>query len=398
MFLDHNSLLLAAGVAACTSSLTFLVSYLSDRSSGLLAIAGATMLLIALYMGGLVFFSVTSNPAIGAMSCAVLLIALTLAFSGAHEFRLGYFPTARTMVVISTLMVASATLYLLEHQGATFVFTDAASAVLLALTAREYWLCRQESPAIITIMFLVYIAISVAFAACMVVLLIDMPAVLNGPPDNWVEITKTAIAILSITGVAALSITLNHNRLIRQHRKDAQTDPLTGVLNRRALFDRFGKAGLPHNTAVIAFDLDHFKSINDGHDHATGDKLLVIFADLCLKRSRQSDMVMRLGGEEFAIVLLDTTNSAALAIAEAIRIAFAKQVIEAEGQQVSCTVSVGVHLNDTGAPQYLSKALHSADNALYSAKRDGRNLVRIYEYEYINIAGNKNAAPRMGAA
>lgn len=398
MFLDHNSLLLAAGVAACTSSLTFLVSYLSDRSTGLLATAGATMLLIALYMGGLIFFSITGNPAIGAMSCAVLLIALTLAFSGGHEFRLGHFPTTRAMVLISALMVASATLYLLEHQGATFVFTDAASAVLLALAAREYWLCRQESPAIITIIFLVYMVIAVAFAACMVVLLIDMPKVLNGPPDNWVEITKTAIAILSITGVAALSITLNHNRLIRQHREDAQTDPLTGVLNRRALFDRFGEAGLPHNAAVIAFDLDHFKSINDSHGHATGDKLLVIFANLCQQRTRQSDMSVRLGGEEFAIILLDTTGSAALAIAEAIRMAFSKQIIEIEGHQVSCTVSVGVHLNDTGTSQYLSKALHSADNALYSAKRDGRNLVRTYEYEHINIVQNKNAAPKMGAA
>jgi diguanylate cyclase (GGDEF)-like protein len=159
--------------------------------------------------------------------------------------------------------------------------------------------------------------------------------------------------------------------------EEAATDPLTGVLNRRALdrllareTERCGAQGAA--TAVLALDVDHFKGVNDTHGHAMGDAALRAFAERLRGQLRQSDHLARLGGEEFIVLLPGAPLPKALEIAERLRHAVEDAPL-VEAPRVAVTVSIGVAAcrpGETG-PGLLARA----DAAAYAAKRAGRNRV-----------------------
>jgi diguanylate cyclase (GGDEF)-like protein len=129
-------------------------------------------------------------------------------------------------------------------------------------------------------------------------------------------------------------------------------------------------------------DLDHFKSINDRFGHALGDRVLEIFTDAARKSTRGSDLIGRLGGEEFAAMLIDTNRDKAVEVAERIRESFAQMAQEVDGRAVCATVSIG--LVHTGAPALdLPELLAQADQALYAAKERGRNRVEVASLDMI---------------
>lgn len=164
-------------------------------------------------------------------------------------------------------------------------------------------------------------------------------------------------------------------------------DHLTGLLNRRRFFElgeaecqRARHAG--HSLTVIMIDADHFKSINDLHGHATGDSVLCALSALLLKLTRnEADLVGRLGGEEFALLLPGQGASAAIAVAERLREALAEQdmtVADRDGAELALrvTASFGVAEHPAGGGG-LEALLAAADAALYAAKHAGRNCVRL---------------------
>jgi len=158
----------------------------------------------------------------------------------------------------------------------------------------------------------------------------------------------------------------------------ATTDGLTGLLNRRAFFDRAEAARLlalrQHQPiTLLMLDIDHFKQLNDRFGHATGDEALVKFATSCSDALREHDILGRLGGEEFALALPGTDLAGALHAAERLREAVLAIRLLTCGNSYTMTVSIGVVLID---PQEdLAAALARADHALYEAKRNGRNRV-----------------------
>ncbi|RUU49581.1 GGDEF domain-containing protein, partial [Mesorhizobium sp. M2C.T.Ca.TU.009.01.2.1] len=154
---------------------------------------------------------------------------------------------------------------------------------------------------------------------CAAVLAWDGKLVLGHAPSNWAEDLSLVIVIASMTGIGALSLALNQGRHARHHQREAQTDALTGLLNRRALFDLHGKAPVSAFTAVVVFDLDGFKAINDQFGHAAGDEVLKVFAQVLSTDLRPNDSVARMGGEEFAMVLRRTLPETAEATAERVR-------------------------------------------------------------------------------
>jgi diguanylate cyclase (GGDEF)-like protein len=127
---------------------------------------------------------------------------------------------------------------------------------------------------------------------------------------------------------------------------------------------------------VLLIDLDHFKSINDRFGHAIGDRVLELFAEIAQKNLRASDLLGRLGGEEFAAVLYDTPEAQAIEMAERLRLAFEQITQNVEGHEVAATMSVGlVHCQ---APMLdVPSLLAQADQALYFAKERGRNRVEL---------------------
>jgi diguanylate cyclase (GGDEF)-like protein len=202
----------------------------------------------------------------------------------------------------------------------------------------------------------------------------DGKLVLGHAPSNWAEDLSLVVVIASMTGIGALSLALNQGRLARHHRLDALTDPLTGLLNRRALFDLNGGAPIGAFTAVVVFDLDRFKAINDEFGHATGDQVLKVFAEELVENLRPTDVAARMGGEEFALVLKRTLPETVEFIAERIRTAFAARVIATETRPLTCTVSAGYAFGSKDGISF-DKVLSAADKALYAAKRGGRNRV-----------------------
>jgi diguanylate cyclase (GGDEF)-like protein len=158
----------------------------------------------------------------------------------------------------------------------------------------------------------------------------------------------------------------------------ATTDSLTGLANRRAFLERAESARmlaarLRKPITLLMLDIDHFKQINDRFGHATGDEALLVFADTARQVLREHDIMGRLGGEEFALVLPGTDFDGALHAAERLRVAVSEAPLITSGNAYAMTVSIGVVLIDPN--EALTTALARADHALYAAKSGGRNRV-----------------------
>lgn len=158
----------------------------------------------------------------------------------------------------------------------------------------------------------------------------------------------------------------------------ATRDSLTGLANRRHFMDvgnrellLASRSGRPLSVAML--DLDHFKSVNDTYGHAVGDLVLKRFASLALATLRSSDIVGRVGGEEFALILREMSPSDASAVAEKLRAAAAAD--RSEGLPVF-TVSIGISVTNAN-DRSLDDVLRRADKALYAAKGEGRNRVAV---------------------
>ena len=172
---------------------------------------------------------------------------------------------------------------------------------------------------------------------------------------------------------------LAKDRIAARYRRASLTDPLTGVANRRGFFEtgerllmraRFAR----QPTALIMFDLDRFKSINDRYGHHAGDEVLTAFCRLATSSLRPNDLFGRIGGEEFASLLPITGRRDALRLAERVRAAFEAAYHTIGEHRLSTTVSVGVAIADNSSLD-LDTLLKHADRALGRAKRAGRNCV-----------------------
>lgn len=171
-------------------------------------------------------------------------------------------------------------------------------------------------------------------------------------------------------------------------RLQASQDPLTGLLNRRGfgLQSRFVLAQgrrMKWPLAVVMMDIDHFKSVNDTYGHDVGDELLRELAGLLTEKTRESDVLGRLGGEEFTLILPNTTVDNALSVAENLRRAvedFRLPLPETPENTpfLNFTISLCLTAAET-APADIDDLLKQADTALYEAKRSGRNRVSLYK-------------------
>lgn len=170
----------------------------------------------------------------------------------------------------------------------------------------------------------------------------------------------------------------------RQLERLATTDSLTGALNRgRFMMRAAGEVARARRSggplSAIMLDIDHFKKINDTHGHATGDEAIRSVVRVCRTVVRGGDVLGRLGGEEFAILLPDTPPQGAAHLAERLRVALAAtEVPRPGGGAVTFTVSIGVsalHPGVKAGQDEVSALLARADEALYRAKNGGRNRV-----------------------
>ena len=195
----------------------------------------------------------------------------------------------------------------------------------------------------------------------------------------WLPASMVAAAILIALGVAD-RLRQQRDALTDAERR-AQTDPLTGVLNRRSFVERLEAAcirararGLP--IALLFIDLDHFKLINDSFGHQAGDACLRAIIEPIHAELRQSDVIGRYGGEEFIVLLSSADAAAALPIAQRILDRVASVRVAGFGNPIGFTASIGIAASDT-LGVWGEHLIARADAAVYLAKASGRNQVRM---------------------
>ncbi len=210
----------------------------------------------------------------------------------------------------------------------------------------------------------IVLMVGIAHAA---VLLVVPPAI--SYPDRWVDV------MVSVAAIAAVAYTLErrNDQLLERVRAEARTDALTHLLNRRG-FEERAQIELVHarrqstSIAVIALDIDYFKRINDEWGHDMGDRVLVWIGSVLLATARDVDIVGRLGGEEFVVLLPGATAEGAGAFAERIRATLAGDRPES---LPAVKLSAGIALDEH--PGQIASLVQQADSALYEAKRTGRD-------------------------
>jgi diguanylate cyclase (GGDEF)-like protein len=203
----------------------------------------------------------------------------------------------------------------------------------------------------------------------------NMTLVLHPPEGGFGEETTKLAEWLASQAAIALENARLHDIVQRQ----AITDELTGLVNRRRFLDALRSEiakgqRLGARLSVVLTDLDDFKLINDSFGHHAGDEVLLAFADLLRAHGRDVDVAARLGGEEFAILLPETGVEGAFAVAERLRHSLSDRRIRiGEKKDVTVTASFGVAEHEEG--QSVDELLRAADSALYRAKELGKNRV-----------------------
>ncbi|MBK5109060.1 MAG: GGDEF domain-containing protein [Anaerolineales bacterium] len=189
------------------------------------------------------------------------------------------------------------------------------------------------------------------------------------------EIDSPAFSLFA----SQIAIAFENARLIERIQQIAITDELTGMYNRRGLFEigrleieRTRRYNLP--LSAIVMDIDHFKRVNDKFSHAVGDQVLRSFARCVQENTRELDVVGRIGGEEFVLLLPGSDHLSAHKTAARLQNLIAENVTETGFGEIMITVSQGVAQMDTTMGD-LNDLVQAADRALYRAKETGRNKV-----------------------
>jgi len=221
--------------------------------------------------------------------------------------------------------------------------------------------------------------------------------------SNWFS-GSSLVMVLGRVALAFVVLAMAKQRQEMVQRVDALTDTLTGLPNRRALYESIdtleqNKAFRASKLSVLFFDLDHFKDVNDTFGHEIGDRVLKVFAATATKHLKGRGTIARMGGEEFAAVVPGRDAAEAAEIAETIRQAFAKSAGQVDGLDIGTTVSVGIACRSCDAcdSSDLGALFRQADAALYAAKRAGRNRIEFAGPDGAPVPGIKatvRTAPR----
>jgi diguanylate cyclase (GGDEF)-like protein len=243
-------------------------------------------------------------------------------------------------------------------------------------SGRAWWLLFASTGLIVPLLFL---RAGFSLFGSMEFVATPQSPVAPNPVQIAVFVGLTALNVLGALGFV-LMIKEHGDREIRML---AMTDSLTRTLNRRAFLeqaDKYIAAALRHRLplSLLMIDIDHFKRINDSFGHPAGDRVLVEVTKLLTSLLRKEDILARYGGEEFCVLLPNTDEDGALALAEKLRRAVENMHVASEGAALPITISVGLTHCDTlcsTCHKDFASMLQDADRALYLAKQKGRNRI-----------------------
>jgi len=371
MSLDIGTLLVIATCVTALLGCFLLVAWMQDRIAAL-AWWGAAYL-IGGFSGVLWRFDeVLSPPFPSGMAVALLFVAVGMIWSAARLFHGRPLRWGAMCLGAVVWLAAWLSPVFPNAPAARVILSSIIVATYTFMIAAELWRERRQSliqrwpalfvPTLHGAIFLVPVALAS----------LGVRSLATG----WIAVFAIEV-VLYVVGAAFIVLVLAKDRTVHRYKTAAETDSLTGLFNRRGFFEAAGRL-VSRNKArlapvsVLAFDLDHFKSINDRFGHKAGDAMLDLFATVVRKTMRAEDAIGRIGGEEFVAILSGTLADACVA-AERVRWAFEAAALGPDSPRIPATVSVGAAC---GLPHVsIDLLIARADAALYRAKANGRNRV-----------------------
>ncbi len=307
---------------------------------------------------------------------ALLVLGFALRWRAARQFSGRAVPVAIVLGPAAALVVLSAAPIITGSPGDVFNAANVILGVLATTIAYEFWRDRADRLPSRYGLILAYAVVAASFLLRAVQGTFDGLRFEEGLQQQQLLVVHLIVAVLHVAGSGAFAMSLAYERGAARLRYAATHDSLTGLMN-RAAFEAAARQRLTLRDgrfAIALIDIDHFKRINDLYGHAAGDAALRACAQTCRAELRASDIIARVGGEEFAVILDDVSLDDAAAAIERIRLAVAAHVVEIEDRQVVLTVSAGLcHADDSA--ETLDAVMRAVDDKLYEAKRGGRNRI-----------------------
>jgi len=381
MELHTPTLALVAVSIAAILGLLLLLAWRRDQSTSALLSWGIGYLALGCSFALLSARGAIPNVLSIEIANAVVLVSYSFLLAGARAFHGRETPVTMSLIAPLIWLTAMRFPSVAADVNQRVVVMSILQCALISLVTYEFWRGRAEAllsrwPAIALLGFhAVMLNIRLVFVLVSPVLSDQEFLVHRG-----FAVMAFGTVLYTIT-FAFLLLSMTKERSEQRHKIAASVDPLTGLANRRAFMNdaetmiaRCSSRGEP--IALLLADLDHFKRINDVFGHPVGDRVLKVFADTLNTCVERDDLVGRLGGEEFAILLAGKSEVAAAAVAQRVRSTFAERAAELDGQATAATASIGVAATRIGAHD-LTGLLIRADNALYRAKAKGRNRVAL---------------------
>jgi len=357
----------------------FIVFWIDDRRSRWFLWWSASF-----FLGGLtaaLFMLRRDAPDILAVGLGnmALFACFACAWQGARVFD-GREPLWSPVVVVpATWFAFSLFPTFLADIGLRVIVSSLMAGPLIAMSAVEFWRGRTEalrSRWPLVAMF----SLLALFFLIRIPLVNVLPFPFGALPmrPGWLG-AFNLIIFSHVIIITVLIVSMTKERLELDQRMKALTDPLTGALNRRAFSERGERLLRRHerenvSLCLAVLDLDRFKAFNDDHGHAGGDRVLTRFVSVVHDCIRPTDLLFRLGGEEFCCLLSHTNLERGAGVAERIRQTVQEQCVNLAGDGARVTVSIGVASTELCGFE-IDALLHQADLALYEAKRQGRNRV-----------------------
>ncbi len=396
MSLDISTLYLVASLVAAMLGALLFFFWKQERIAALGwwgaayilgGIAIATWALAGAYLGTLGEVVLTM---VGFVACGMVWNAARV-FHGRATSWLG--------ILAGAVLWAAAGFNLPDTSSLRVIAGAAIVATYAAMTANELWSERRKAlqarwPAIA-------IPAMHGFVLMLPILLGDFLRGDGGALDvrsGWVAAFAIELVLYAV-GTVFIIFMLVSERTVKAHKTAASIDPLTGLFNRRGFSELTGRMISREQTAgrpvtVLIFDIDHFKSVNDRFGHPAGDEILKLFANVLVHTLRITDIVGRIGGEEFAAMLPCPIDEAVIA-AERVRTVFASAGVQVDETPLATSVSIGVAGGPAGTD--LNALLAAADTALYRAKRGGRNRVEVATEEPLALEQQRLRAAQQTA-
>ena len=380
MDLDINTLFMITMDIEIMLGLLLFFAWAQNFSKRALAWWGSAHLLRAISIMLLGLYGTVPDSLSIDLANAVLFASFALTWCGARVFDRRKPEAALTLIGVAVWLLACRLQSFTTMVELRVLLGSGIVTAYTWMTAYEFWRGRDEA------LVSRWPAIFLLFAhGALFMLRTPLGAAMHTAPGDhlamsgWLDLLSLEALLFTIS-IAFILLAMAKERTEYRHRAAARTDPLTDIANRRGFLEQAAVARRAANgnkpTAVLLFDLDHFKSINDRFGHAVGDRTLQIFADLAKAHVGAAGPIGRWGGDEFVAVLYDTTRDVAATVAERIQVAFEKAAADIDGRMLNATVSTGMAFSSHGAFE-LPAMLLQADQALYRAKNDGRNRLAI---------------------